>query len=242
MNSINDPDLAFLSECEDDEIRMLSDIISYNQKGKARLTASLTHSKNYHLYYPNEMKKLLPDIVDELQRYGGNTIFNLFRGHGVSYRTILCDVCDSLKVNYNKGQSISLIEQYLIQKILLTAVDNMTEEDVKHLDTKYSKTELKDQIGLLKAGSPLFLKLTTMVVLQVAKKWGSEEVIKLAYKFAGGRVVAVSSGPVGWALSAVWTAFDIASPASRVTVPSVITIAYLRMSSNKSEEINQFVK
>lgn len=35
-------------------------------------------------------------------------------------------------------------------------------------------------------------------------------------------------GPVGWALTGVWTAIELAGPAYRVTVPYVLHIAYLR--------------
>jgi len=42
------------------------------------------------------------------------------------------------------------------------------------------------------------------------------------------RAISVVAGPIGWAVSAIWTAFDLASPAYRVTVPCVIQIAYMR--------------
>ena len=41
-------------------------------------------------------------------------------------------------------------------------------------------------------------------------------------------VVVVTTGPIGWALTGAWTAFDLAGPAKRVTVPAVIQIAVLR--------------
>ena len=40
--------------------------------------------------------------------------------------------------------------------------------------------------------------------------------------------MAVFAGPVGWAVTAIWTIFDIASPAYRVTIPCVLHIAMLR--------------
>ncbi|HNE26607.1 MAG TPA: ubiquinol-cytochrome C chaperone family protein, partial [Pseudomonadales bacterium] len=41
----------------------------------------------------------------------------------------------------------------------------------------------------------------------------------------------VLSGPIGWAITGIWTAIDIASPAFRVTIPAVIQIAALRQQS-----------
>ena len=53
--------------------------------------------------------------------------------------------------------------------------------------------------------------------------------------FASGSVLSrslsVLAGPIGWALTAAWTAYDIAGPAYRVIVPAVIQIAYLRQKS-----------
>jgi len=43
-----------------------------------------------------------------------------------------------------------------------------------------------------------------------------------------GRGLAVLAGPVGWAITGIWTAFDLASPAYRVTVPCVIQIGHMR--------------
>lgn len=42
------------------------------------------------------------------------------------------------------------------------------------------------------------------------------------------RLIGVATGPIGWALTGTWTAFDLAGPAKRVTVPAVIQIAVLR--------------
>jgi Ubiquinol-cytochrome C chaperone len=42
------------------------------------------------------------------------------------------------------------------------------------------------------------------------------------------RSISAFAGPVGWAVTAIWTAFDLASPAYRVTVPCVVQLAYMR--------------
>ena len=40
--------------------------------------------------------------------------------------------------------------------------------------------------------------------------------------------ISVFAGPIGWAITAIWAAFDMASPAYRVTVPCVVQVAYMR--------------
>ena len=42
-------------------------------------------------------------------------------------------------------------------------------------------------------------------------------------------------GPVGWALTGIWTAFDLASPAYRLTVPCVVQVAYMRQKLSESQ-------
>ena len=43
------------------------------------------------------------------------------------------DVCDKLKVNYNKSSSVEKIEGNLLMKILTDAIENMTPEEIKEL-------------------------------------------------------------------------------------------------------------
>lgn len=233
---MEDKDLDFLNKCSNEQLQLLADFILYDTDLKERFTEELSTTKGFKEYYPNNMVQLVPDIINELQRFGGNTFFNLFRGHGVPYREILENVCKQLDVSFNKNASTELIEHYLLQKFLLISIDKMSEEDVHHLSEKLTKEVLKQQIGILKAGSPLFIKFTTMLVANLATKYGLKQAAGLIAKFAGGRAFAILAGPIGWALSGVWAAFDIAGPAYRVLIPCTITIAYLRSIYDKSEE------
>ncbi|GAA8541861.1 hypothetical protein KYTH14_03080 [Helicobacter pylori] len=72
-------------------------------------------------------------IAEELQCYGGNTFINFFRNEGVLYKEILCDVCDHLKVSYNKSSSISLIEQNMLAKLLKDSLEQMSKKDLEEL-------------------------------------------------------------------------------------------------------------
>ena len=240
---MTDKDLAFLKECSNEQIKLLADFIIYDTDGKKRITEEISNTKEFQLYYPNNMLALLPSIINELQLFGGNSIANSVRKHGVSYRTILEDVCDLLKKKKKKNIPTDLLEQYLLQKVLVMSVDKMSENDIHHISDKLTKEELKNQIGLLKAGSPLFIKLTTMIIGNLAVKYGLKQAAGFVAKFAGGRMFALLTGPVGWIIAGVWTAVDIAGPAYRVTVPCTLTIAYLRTVYRKTdEELNEILK
>lgn len=239
-----DKDLLFLENCGNDGLKLLADFLVYDNDGKKRISEELSSKKGYNeACYSNDMHKAIPEIVYELQRYGGNTILNTFRGHGVPYREILENVCKKLNVPFNKASSTELIEHYLLQQFLIMSVDKMTEEDVHHLSDKLTKEAFKQQIELLKAGSPLFIKLTTILVAKLATQFGLKQAAGLVAKFAGGRAFAVLTGPIGWVLTSIWTAYDIAGPAYRVLIPCTITIAYLRSIQGKSEEeLNEILK
>lgn len=240
---VQDSDLQFLYKCSNEQLQLLADFMLYDSDGQLRVTEELSTKASFKIYYPNYMQTLVPDIINELQLFGGNTFLNKFRGHGVPYRSILEDVCKTLKVPFAKGIPTEMLEEYLLRSFLVMAVDKMTEEDVHHLSGNLTKEAFKKHIGYLKAGSPLFIKLVTMLVANIATKYGLKQAAVWGAKFAGGRLFAVLAGPIGWIISGLWTAFDIAGPAYRVTVPCTITIAYLRNVYNKSdEELNEILK
>lgn len=179
------------------------------------------------------MTALLPNIIDELQRFGGNTVLNIIRRKGVPYREILEDVANKLKVPFNKAHPTELVEDSLLRQLLIVAVDKMNEEDVKYLNANLTKEDLKKKLAILKPGAPLFLQLTTAIVIQLLAKQGFIQAAGALAKFAGGRAFAVLAGPIGWVVSLIWAALDIAGPAYRVTIPCTITIAYLRIIRGK---------
>ncbi|WP_221279278.1 hypothetical protein [Helicobacter gastrocanis] len=64
----------------------------------------------------------------DLQTFGGNTFANMWRGGGVLYREILCDVCDKCKVNYNQASSTPGIETGPFMKLLADSFDKSCKE------------------------------------------------------------------------------------------------------------------
>lgn len=240
---VQDSDLQFLYKCSNEQLQLLADFMLYGKDGKQRITEELSMTASFRKNYPNNMRELVPDMIKELQLFGGNTFLNKFRGHGVPYRNILEDVCKMLKVPFAKGIPTELLEEYLLRSFLVMTVDKMTEEDVHHLSSNLTKEAFKRSIRYLEVTSPLFIKLITMVVVNIATKYGLKQAAIWGAKFAGGRFFAILAGPIGWIISSIWTAFDIAGPAYRVTIPCTITIAYLRIIYSKSdEELNAILK
>jgi uncharacterized protein YaaW (UPF0174 family) len=231
-----DKDLEFLNGCSNEQLQMLADSIAFDDKGKQRPHESLTTRKNYKLHYPNEMKKLLPDIVDELSLYGGNSIRNRIVGHGASYRNILEDVCDKYKVKYNDFNSVDEIEGFLLKKVLLVAAEDMSTEDVKHISERLNtKEDLNNVIRAGKIASPIIIRMTTVLVYRMFSRLGAKVAARFIVRFAGSRLFAILTGPTGWVIGGLWTAYDLLGPSYKVTVPCTILIAYYRILSQKTE-------
>ena len=235
----NDEDLEILSIAEDNDLQILVDYLTRDEDGDLRLTEELSSTPGYinNRYSPREYWQ---DIAAELQCFGGNTIATFFRGgKGVPYREILCDVCDYLKVNYNPNADISVIEMNLLCKILVKALDEMDDEQMKelidNLDIKVNHFTKQAviaalQMMILKTGFSPY-KLSVIIANAVARALLGRG-ISVAGNAALTRAISVFAGPIGLALNALWLAVDIAGPAYRVTIPAVIQVAYIRAKYN----------
>lgn len=243
----DDTGLKFLGTLSSDELDDLVKIITHDTDGEVRFTETLTSKDIYKRNYPNH-SVYWQDVAEEIQCFGGNTFANIFRGgRGVEYKEILCDVCDQLKVNYNKYASVELIEENLLMKILRDALDKMTPEEMRELGKELgieSVGNLNSQAfiaifqSIFKAGGFKSYKLTLIIVNAIMKALTGSG-LKLATNASLMRAMSVLTGPIGWAMTTAWTMFDIAGTAYRVTIPAVIQIAYLRKLSENRNEIKK---
>lgn len=84
-------------------------------------------------------------------------------------------------------------------------------------------------ITLFRSGGFYSYQLTLIIANQIAKI-----ILGRGLMFATNttivRTASTLAGPVGWAITGVWTAVDLAGPAFSVTIPCVVHIAMLRKS------------
>lgn len=187
--------------------------------------------------YEGDHGQYVDDIAAEIQKFGGNTIINFFRsGKGVPYAEVLRDVADKLDVNYNEGADASTIEGQIQIKVLEKAYEKMTEEERK---------DLLDAVGAdHRGGIPAMLPV---MAIQAAIRLGGFAAYQMALIVANAvarqvlghglrlaanagimRIMGALAGPIGWAITIIWTLLDIAGPAYRVTIPCVLQVAYMR--------------
>ena len=142
---LEDPDVAFLPECSNEDLKTFVDLLVYDKDDKLRITEELSKTRAYKEFYPKEMNKICKEIIHEFQLFGGDTVANKIRGCGIPYREILMDVCDKKKVNYNKNSSTERIEMCFVQRILDEALEEMDEDDEhirQFLNTPVEELEL----------------------------------------------------------------------------------------------------
>lgn len=231
-----DPDLEFLKTCSAKELNDLVYCLTHDEDGKTRWTEELTTKDAYKQFYPKH-NMYWEDIAGEIQCFGANTFVTLFRGgKGVLYKEVLSDVCDKMKVNYNKNSSAEQIEQNLLMKILTDSLDKMSASEIEELSQSIG---VKNITGLgpqalaavfqavFKAGGFKSYQLTLIVVNAVMKA-----VMGRGLTFAANatlaKTMAMLTGPIGWTITAAWTLIDVGGAAYRVTVPAVVQVAYLR--------------
>lgn len=229
-----DDDLEFLRSLKSEDLNDLVSILTIDKDGEKRFSENLTTNDLYKYFYPDH-QKYINLILEEIQCFGESSIANLFRGGGVKYKEVLCDACDKMKVNFNKNSSVELIEQNLLMKILQDSLTEMNQEQLKELvqdldlkTTDFTSTAVMAalQIGIKQSGF-LVYKIAVIVANAVAKAILGRG-LSLALNAGLVRTISVFAGPIGWAITGAWAVVDIAGPAYRVTIPTVIQIAFLR--------------
>ena len=234
---ISDPNLAIvLSTADVDDLSVLIDHITDKGEGRISLSSetckTLTEAKSAGRI--NAVTRAL--IAEELKRFGGNSLFNLMRGGaGVPYKEILCDVASHVKAKHNPKSECIEIEIAILEAVLEQSLGKMSEEEKEKLFAEFGSTYKPGSGPVLMAALQTAIKasgfgpykLAAVVANAVAKAILGRG---LAFGATAGlmRSISVFTGPIGWTITAIWTIFDLGSPAYRVTVPCVIQIAYMR--------------
>lgn len=236
MEYREDTDLKFLEETSSADLNNLVECLTKDKNGGHLWTERITKTDLYKKNHPNHAKYWFL-IAAELQCFGANSLTTLLRGgKGVRYREALTDVCNKLKIKYEKENKIMEIENKLLTKILDDAVKKMSNSERTEFAKTLGITNFKNLTPAVlataiqmafKAGGVKSFKLTIIVANAVSHA-ALGRGIALVGNAAFMRTASLLTGPIGWALTGAWTIVDIAGPAYRVTIPSVIQVAFLR--------------
>jgi uncharacterized protein YaaW (UPF0174 family) len=232
----HDTNLDFLKTCSSADLDVLVQVLIQEIGGVIRMSGNLTKSELYRKHAPNH-SAYWQQIACEIQCFGANTFATWLRGgHGVEYKNILIDVCRIMKVNFDPHSSVELIELNLLVNIMIDSLENKTAEQIKELvlEWKLDTTDFTKQavIAALHAGvgssGLLAYRMASIVANQGARPFAALG-LSLSASAEMQRGFSISAGPIGRIIMALWSAYGMAGPAFRVTIPCVIQIAFLRL-------------
>ena len=232
---VHDPDLTpVLRDSSDEDLKPLVDYVLDAATNSLCIKDVYKEHKDYPRFYTDE-------LVLEIREFGGNSLVNLFRSDGVPYREVVEDVAGKLGVSFDRADQVEQIEMKILTKIFVQSIAKMDAAQRTKLEEEFRKLGMNNVS--LSAGAPI-----GMIMAQL----GVQMTGFLAYKMAvivanavaktvlgrgltlGGnalltQTLGVLAGPIGWAISGLWTAIDLSGPAYRVTIPVVCHVAYLRL-------------
>jgi uncharacterized protein YaaW (UPF0174 family) len=241
-----DEDIAFLQYCTEEDVRQLAEYLIYDKDGEERIASEISSNENFKLLYgqPDKWSKSWQLVAGELQHFGGDSIVNLFRGKGVLYKEILSDVCDKLSVKHSNNSSAYDIENLLIEKLTEMSWEKMSaKEKEKVLDSMnipvgFTGSPLAFIVASIKDRGIGSFQWSSWLAQSASLTFGHTALSSLglgaAATFIGSRGVAAFAGPLA---AIVVTVPLISGAAYRITMPSVIQIAYLR---RKYEQEDRF--
>lgn len=223
----DDEDLHFLQHCSEEQLKVITTLLTHDDKGKQRLASELLKHEEYKALsdHPEQHRRNWQLIAGELQHFGGDSIANKVRGHGLLYRAILLDVSKRLKLKASKEMSTLEIEQSLLEHFLRNSWQKMDEvhreEFLAAVDAKV--TELEELLPQLMQDKQLAAGVSHLLSGQLSKILRSHAAISvIGHGLIRG---AGLGGPFGAALNGVKA---VSGGAYRVTIPAVLQIACLR--------------
>lgn len=223
MAAIFDKDLEFLRQLTDEQLDPLVRHLMYDKDFSKRRTEQLSSNPIVKAHFPNHTY-YVNDVIEEVQRYGANTLATLFRlGKGVPYKEILSDVCKKLKVKDVKKLSVEEQEEKMVRVIIERAVKKMSPEQLQEFAKKANLntnhyTAQAVLTALATASTPFSFILATGVFVPFQGYVGGTAL--------GAGLFLGTLAFIG--LSGIFAGFAITGPAYRVTIPACVIIACLR--------------
>lgn len=237
-----DKDLRFLSSCENEDLRVLCDILTHDRLGNIRVTEQLTATDEYNRNYPEDMLFLVPQISNELLKYGSNTLATFWHNEPDSYETVLRRVCKQMDVRTMEQDSVAKMERNLLTTLCQDTLNKMSERELRLLANENGIPDKTLTRQALTAALLMAIRTSRAVLTRIAARVIQYivEIITIRGVATAGietatRAVSGVLGPVGWIALGAWTVYDISSPAYRVCVPAVLQVAYMRLNRFEKE-------
>ncbi|NYH22461.1 hypothetical protein [Paraburkholderia bryophila] len=181
------------------------------------------------------------DVAAEIQRSGGNSFANALRGgKGVKYIEVARDVANRVGVPLPVHSPVDRIEQAIVRKLFLQAYEPLSLGDRQSvlvsagIDADRLPPGVTPMVAIQAAfsmGNFASYQLT-LIVTQAVTRHVLGTHVSASARTPLARALALFSDSIGRILTCILTAWDIAGPAWRVTLPCVVYVAHLRQKTD----------
>ena len=188
-------------------------------------------------------------LVREITRDGSNTIVSLLMGQPEnSYLDVVRSVAVKLKVNAGHGDDETPIERKCLESVINRYLQTAPEEERQSIMRIIIETgdefHVDEWSRRLKSGA-LRLGTLTLLIRQIGARATAQIVNRIVSGIVSRQVAKEASrraaGLAGFAVPLLniamigWTVWDLAGPAYRKTIPTVLEIALLRLEHDAAE-------
>lgn len=199
--------------------------------------ADLAVLREYNL--PEAPEALPEELVAAILQHGSHDVKRHFSGMP-SYLQLVRDVAKTLQISWTEEETEAELEQRIYLQVFHQAVEQLS------LDEKEPLRQLLAKEGAnAEDVERLFLEGTLRHFLPAVGylvSWNVARLVATAFAREAGAgllgegVAAAWLGPLGLALGALVVGWDLAGPAYRKTIPTVVQIAYLREKARRGKE------
>ncbi|MFT3859143.1 MAG: ubiquinol-cytochrome C chaperone family protein [Aquabacterium sp.] len=225
--------LALLASASAEDLGLLVSYLTSAGHGHGHRTEAcrtLLHARAAGVYPPPVLRTLLA----ELQRHGDHNILKLLRkAERPSYLDIVRDVARHFKVEHAEDDEVETLESRILEQLMAQAWEKMSDAERADFIAGLGESAgarpiaLSGAIAAIQIGGFAAYRIALFTAHALARRTTGRG-LSMATHDTLERTVRALAGPVDWAVTAVWTAFGLANPAYRVTVPCVVQIAYMR--------------
>lgn len=203
---------------------------------------------DYNFGSTKHISESVDELIKEIRLNGGNTLINIIRGWvGVDYSEIVDDVADKLDIDRDSVKHCGRVED--VEKLIISSVISKYFSEMPEEERRLTLKNIQDAIGrdgqdLAKlliegASASIISALLSQLSAQVIREVLSALIARIvARQVAAGVAARVADMAVPFVniVMGVWLALDIAGPAYRKTIPTVILIAMLRLTAEDDKK------
>ncbi|CAB3688423.1 hypothetical protein LMG24076_02801 [Trinickia soli] len=251
--------LSVLQKCEQADLEQISKILeSYaaftdDKKRKDLLAQSSTSTA--------ARKELLSLLDKQIRYYGSSDVAYVARQlfgkePGVPSEELIKDVCDKVKVKIKMGGSVeTLLERLVLSTVEKELATKSPKDLAAYFDTQgisekekekeaiLRKIETEGKLAALPAlyavlGEKVAMGIIQSIAISVLAAVIGKEAASALVKQLVSKLPGQALGPIIWAASAVWLAFDLQSAAFRKTIPICLYLGIVSLRDG-AEDLRQ---